>query len=168
MFLKRFLMSVCLVVACALPAAAMAQPFHHGWGGGASDPMPMPMMMLLRHVNLTTDQQTKVHEIMRANFAEARPLMKQLHAIHDQIADKVMSPGTVSESDLKALQSQENQIHQQLDQKMLATALKIRGLLTPAQVAQAADLHTKLKGLRSQMQSLLGDDGATPATNPAE
>jgi Spy/CpxP family protein refolding chaperone len=120
--------------------------------------MPMPMMMLLKQVNLTADQQSQVQQMMEANFAQARPLITQLHSIHDQIADKLLSAGSVSEADLTPLQSQESQIHQQLDQQMLATALKIRGVLTPAQLAQAADLHTKLKSLRSQMQSLLGND----------
>ena len=163
MFMKKFLLTVCLATACAMPVAASAQPFHQGPGGGFGGGMPMPMMMLLRHVNLTADQQTQVHKIMDANFADARPLIKQLHEIHDSIADKLLSAGTVSTAELTPLQTQESSIHQQLDQQMLATALKIRGVLTPAQLAQAADLHTKLKSLRAQMETLMGDDGPPPS-----
>ena len=162
MLVKKFLLTLCLATACAMPVAASAQPFHHGPGEGFGGGMPMPMMMLLRHVNLTADQQTQIHQIMDANFAEARPLIKQLHGIHDSIADKLLNAGTVSTADLTPLQTQESSIHQQLDQQMLATALKIRGVLTPAQLAQAADLHTKLKSLRSQMETLMGDDGPPP------
>jgi len=166
MIMKKFLLSLCLATACAMPVAASAQPFHHGAGGGFGGGMPMPMMMLLRHVNLSADQQTQIHAIMDANFATARPLIKQLHGIHDQIADKLLSSGSVSTADVAPLQTQESSIHQQLDQQMLATALKIRGVLTPAQLAQAADLHSKLKSLRSQMETLMGDDGPPPP--PAE
>jgi Spy/CpxP family protein refolding chaperone len=159
-------LTLCLATACAVPIAVSAQSFHHGWGGGPGG--PMPMLMLLRHVNLTADQQTQVHQIMEANFTTARPLMKQLHSIHDQIADKLLGPGTVSASDLTPLQTQENQVRQQLDQQMLTTALKIRGVLTATQLAQAADLHTKLKSLHSQMEALFNEDGTPPSMPPAE
>ncbi|MGH7841046.1 MAG: periplasmic heavy metal sensor [Candidatus Binataceae bacterium] len=159
MRLKTLLLS--LLLAAAIPAAAFAQPHGHGPGRG----MPMPMMMLLRHVNLTADQRTQVHQMMEANFTQAQPLMTQLHSIHDQIADKLLSPGNVTVADLAPLQQQESQIRQQLDHQMLATALKVRGVLTPAQLAQAADLHGKLKSLRAQFQTLMGDE--PPATDSA-
>jgi len=152
---KTLLLSLC--IAAALPAAAFAQPHGHGPGGFGGS-MPMPMMMLLRHVNLTADQQTQVQQLMEANSTEAQPLMTQLHSIHDQIADKLLSPGSVTATDIAPLQQQASQIHQQLDQDMLATALKIRAVLTPAQLSQASDLHGKLKALRAQFQTLMGDE----------
>jgi Spy/CpxP family protein refolding chaperone len=154
-------LALCLSI--AVPVAASAEPHGHGFGGG---PMPMAMMMLLRHVNLTADQQTQVHQLMDANFAQAAPLMKQLHAIHDQIADKLLGPGTVTATDLAPMQQQASQIHQELDQQMLATALKIRAVLTPAQLAQAADLHAKFKDLRAQMEALIGDEPPSPMGSP--
>ncbi|HVN88415.1 MAG TPA: periplasmic heavy metal sensor [Candidatus Binataceae bacterium] len=165
MLFKKFLMSLCFAAACAIPAAAFAQPFHHGCGEGPGGGH-MPMMMLLRNVNLTADQQAQVHKIMDANFTEARPLMKQLHSIHEQIADKLMGSGNVSEADLTPLQTQENQVRQQLDQQMMATALKIRGVLTPAQLAKASELHTKMKALHAQMEALMGEDGPPPPMGP--
>jgi Spy/CpxP family protein refolding chaperone len=162
MRLKTLVLSFFL--AAAIPAAALAQSCR-GHGGGAiggGGPMPLPMMMMLRHVNLTTDQQSQVHQLMEANFTQAQPLMQQLHSIHDQIADKLLSSGSVSATDITPLQQQESQIHQQLDQQMMATALKIRGVLTPAQLSQAADLHGKLKALRAQYQSLMGDEQPPP------
>jgi Spy/CpxP family protein refolding chaperone len=162
---KTLLLSLC--IAAAIPAAAFAQPHGHGPGGGGG-PMSMPMMMLLRHVNLTADQQTQVHQLMDANFAQAQPLIMQLHSIHDQIADKLLSPGSVTTADLTPLQQQASQINQQLDQDMLATALKIRGVLTPAQLAQASDLHGKLKSLRTQFQTLMGDEPTPPMEGAPE
>jgi Spy/CpxP family protein refolding chaperone len=145
-----------------MPTTALAQKFVFAGPGGGPPPMPlppMPLLMIIRHANLTPDQQKKVHEIMGSSFAQAQPLMKQLHDIHDQIADKLMSTGSVSASDIEPLQQQENQIHQQLDEQMLSAALQIRGLLTPEQLTKAADLHNKLKSLRQQMDALMGDNG---------
>jgi Spy/CpxP family protein refolding chaperone len=108
----------------------------------------MPLMMFIRRANLTQEQRTRVHQIMGSSFTRARPLMKQLYDIHDEIGDKLLSSGTVNASDIEPLQRRENQIHQQLDEQMLSAALQIRGLLTPRQLRQAADLHNKLKSLR--------------------
>jgi periplasmic protein CpxP/Spy len=155
---KTVLLSLCLAAAIPVAAFGSGMGLHMLMMGGPGGGMPMPMMMLLHHVNLSTDQQAQVHQIMDANFTQARPLMQQLHSVHDQIAEKLLTPGTVTTSDLAPLQQQESQIHQQLDQQMLATALKIRGVLSASQLAQAADLHAKLKALRDQMQALLGDD----------
>ena len=159
----KILLTLLLTAMVAAPIAALAQPMGHGPGEGgavvmAAGPLPMPLMMIMRQLNLTPEQQAKVHQIMDANFKQSQPLMKQLHTIHDQMADKLMSTGPVSASDLEPLQQQEAKIHQQLDEKMMATALKIRGLLTPKQLSQAAELHEKLKSLRAQMDALVGSD----------
>jgi Spy/CpxP family protein refolding chaperone len=149
---RRFVLLIVALI--AIPASVSAQPFVAGGG-----PMPMPLMMIIKQLNLTREQQAKVHEIMGSSFTEAQPLMKQLRDIHEQVADKLMSPGAVSSSDLEPLQQQENQIQQQLDQQMLSSALQIRALLTPAQLTRAAGLHSKLKSLRQQMDALMGDHG---------
>ncbi|HLW71620.1 MAG TPA: periplasmic heavy metal sensor [Candidatus Binataceae bacterium] len=156
---KTLLLSLCL--AAAIPAAAFAQPHCHG-PAGFGRTMPMPMMMLLRHVNLSAAQQTQVQQLMEANSTQAQPLMTQLHSIHDQIADKLLSSGSVTATDIAPLQQQASQVHQQLDQDMLATALKIRAVLTPAQLAQASELHGKFKSLRAQFQTLMGDEPPPP------
>jgi Spy/CpxP family protein refolding chaperone len=164
MRLKRWLMAVILAAVCAAPTASLAQPFGHF---GHSGPMPMPLMMVLKQAKLTSDQQTKVHQIMAANFTQSRPLMLQLHKIHDQIADKLLSTAAVTAADIQPLQEQEGKIHQQLDQQMLASALRIRALLTPEQLSRVADLHTKLKALCDQIRALVGNEGApTPGPPP--
>jgi Spy/CpxP family protein refolding chaperone len=156
MHLRKIMLMLSLAI-CAIPALALAQPFALGGPGDA--PLPMPLMMIIKHANLTPDQQAKVHQIMSSSFTQSQPLMKQLRDIHDQIGDKLMSTGAISASDIEPLQQQENQIHQQLDEQMLSAAMQIRGLLTPEQLGQAADLHNKLKSLRQQMDALIGDNG---------
>jgi periplasmic protein CpxP/Spy len=146
-----------LLVLFAIPAVGLAQPFGPGGPGGG--PMPMPLMMLLSRAHLSPDQQKRVHEIMRSSFAQTQPLMKQLDATHNQIADKLLSPGNVTVADIEPLQQRENRIHQQLDQQMLSTALQIRGVLTREQLARVVDLHKKLQSLREQMDALIGENG---------
>jgi Spy/CpxP family protein refolding chaperone len=139
----------------ALPVAASA---HSLGRGGPHD--GRAFMMVLRHANLTADQKTKVHEILAERFKSAEPLRKQLYAVHDQIADKLMGAGALKESDIAPLQAQEEQLRQKLDSHRRATALQIRGMLTPEQLTRTAELHTKFKALRAQMKALAPDDGA--------
>jgi len=150
---RRLLPILCLASTFAVPARTLAQPP----GPGGPGPLPMPLMIVIRQLNLTSDQQDKVHQIMGASFTATQPLMKQLRSVHDQIADLLMSTGTVSASDLAPLQQQESQIHQKLDQQMLSAALQIRALLTPDQLLKASELHKSLKALRTQMDALVGD-----------
>jgi Spy/CpxP family protein refolding chaperone len=164
MQVSRLVAAVILAAICAAPGTGVAQPMQHGGHDGG--PMPMPMMMVFRQAHLTADQQTKVHQIMAANFKQAKPLMQKLHQIQDQIADKLLSAGAVTAADIAPLQQQESSIHQQLDQQMLASALQIRGLLTPEQLSRVADLHTKLKALREQIHALVGEDAPPPPGPP--
>jgi Spy/CpxP family protein refolding chaperone len=154
---KKFSLAAIVLMASMFSAAAASAQMPPGIGGPGGA-MPLPLMMLIRQANLTSDQQAKVHDIMRANFSQAQPLLEQLRSVHDQIADKLMSTGTVGASDLTPLQTQEAQIHQQLDSQMMSTALQIRGLLSADQLARIASLHSQLKSLRSQIDALLGPE----------
>ena len=149
----KLFLCFCLVFA-ALPKPAGAQPAGPNTAGG----LPLPLMLVLRQVNLTPAQQSKLHQIMETSSSQALPLMKQLHAIHEQIADKLLSTDALSATDITPLQQQETAIHQSLDQKMLATALQIRGLLTPEQLAKAADLHKRLKAAMAQIDAIMGGE----------
>jgi hypothetical protein len=42
-------------------------------------------------------------------------------------------------------------------QEGLAVALEVRNLLTPEQLAKAAELHTKMKTLRAEMRGVMED-----------
>ena len=152
----------CLTTLSVCPTSASAQPYGPG-GLGAGAALPLPLLIVLRKIDLDSGQQAKIHQIMQASFKTAQPLLKQLHTVHDQIADKLLSSGAVTASDLAPLQQQENEIHQRLNQEMLSTALQIRGLLNPGQLAKAADLHNQLKSTMAQMDSIIGD---TPPMGP--
>ena len=161
---RKTLIAVLVFAAmCVAPSYALAQfAVMAGPGPGGpvtAGPVPMPLMIAINKAGLSPDQQTKVHQIMQANFTQAEPLMQQLHSVHDQISDKLMSASSVTTADLAPLQQKESEIHQQLDQQMVATAVQIRSVLTADQLAKAADLHSKLKSLRAQMDALVGEGG---------
>ena len=64
-----------------------------------------------------------------------RSLGQQLRSLHGKISDKLLGPGTVTASDLKPLVDKASRIEATLNQSMTDTALSIRNILTPAQIA---------------------------------
>ena len=128
--------------------------------------MPPPLMMTLRAANLTTAQKDQVHKILEASHAQVKPLFKKLHSIHEQIADKLVSTGKVTMSELEPLQKEQSEIRAQLDQQMMETALKVRAVLTPAQLKKVADVNAKLKAIHKQIEALMGPPPSDPPLSP--
>jgi len=131
--------------------------------GGGPPPVPPPLMMALRAANLTDAQKKQVHDIMETSRTNNAPQMQQMHSIRDQIADKLLSTGSVSASDLDPLLAQQATVQQQLDAQMISTAIQIRGVLTADQLSKVAAAHEKLKAIRSQIDAILGPPDAPPA-----
>ena len=146
-----------LPFAAVAPAQAEPGGGHHRHGHQGSD------LGFLAGVSLTDQQKSQIHEILQANGQAIRPIEKQIHALHRQIMDQLASTGAVSAADLSALQQQASQLQDQVAQQRLEAALQIRGLLTQAQLAQAAQVHQQLAMLRSQMRDVLNQGGAAPS-----
>jgi Spy/CpxP family protein refolding chaperone len=141
---------VAALCAALVPLAAIAAPdgagrHHHGGHGPLS---------FLQGVTLTPEQKTQVHQIMQASWTQAKPLMQQLRADHKQIDDLLAGTGTVTEAQLTGIQQQAGQLQQQLASQRLATALQVRALLSPAQLAQAAQTHQQLQSLHQQERAV--------------
>ncbi|HYM04195.1 MAG TPA: periplasmic heavy metal sensor [Stellaceae bacterium] len=143
-----------LPFAAVAPAQAEPSGGHHRHGHQGSD------LGFLAGVSLTDAQKSQVHEILQASWQAIRPIEKQIHALHRQISDQLASTGAVNAADLAALQQQASQLQDQVAQQRLEAALQIRGLLTEAQLAQAAQVHQQLAMLRSQMRDVLNQGGA--------
>ena len=144
-------------------AQEMMGPPPGGPMGGGPPPVPPPLMMALRAANLTAGQKNQVHSIVESSLTSSASQMAQVHSIREQIADKLLSSGTVSASDLAPLLAQQTAIQQQLDNQMISTAIQIRGVLTPDQLSKVADAHAKLKQIHSQIDAILGPPDAPPA-----
>ncbi|HUA35737.1 MAG TPA: periplasmic heavy metal sensor [Candidatus Binataceae bacterium] len=148
-----FAAGLALLVAAPVTAARAFGGFggHGGPGGG-----PPPMMMLLRSANLTSDQQTQVHQILSANRTQIHSLFQQMHGLDEQIATKLLGPGTVSAADFSSLETQKAAIQQQLDALMISTAIQVRNVLTPTQISTMAQTNQKLESLHQQIEALMG------------
>ncbi len=137
--------------------------------GGPPPMMPPmiipPLMMGMRAAHLTPDQQKQVDQILQSNRAQTAPLLHQLHAIHEKIADKLLAPGTVNTSELSSLEREASKLDAQIQQQALNASVQIRAILTPEQVARMAQFHQKMAGLQTQMRNLMSET-APPAPSP--
>lgn len=129
---------------------------------GGPPPVPPPLMMALRAANPTDDQKKQIHDILESARTSTASQMQQMHSIRDQIADKLLSSGTVSATDLTPLLAQQATFQQQLDNQMIATAIQIRGVLTADQLSKVSAAHDKLKQIHSQIDAILGPPDAPP------
>ena len=141
----------------AQPGMGMAGG-HEGMGHMGMHADPSHFMMLLKSANLTPAQHAQVRQILEADHAQMKPVMKQFHELHEQIATRLLSAGPVSASDLSPLTRQAFRLQQQIDQNMIDTALAIRNLLTPEQLNRLAQVHQQLQNLHEQIRSLGGSD----------
>jgi Spy/CpxP family protein refolding chaperone len=125
---------------------------HHAMHGSFSH-----FGMLLKSANLTTAQQAQVHQILEANKAQSKALFLQLKAVREQISAKLLAT-SVTAANLAPLQQQLTHTQQLMNQDMIDTALAIRNVLTPEQVARLAQVHQQLQGLHQQIESLMGPE----------
>ena len=128
-------------------------------------PMIPPMLMMMQAAHLTADQQNQVNQIVQSNHSQTASLIQQLESVHEQIANKLLAPGTVSASDLAPLEEQAAQLDAQIQQQALNASVQIRVLLTPDQVARMAQFHEKMAILQAQMKSLM-DEASSPQAKP--
>jgi hypothetical protein len=173
------LFGVCLV------SAAWAQPVVITGPGGPGDhffistaggPSPMPgmppmiippLMMGLRAAHLSDGQRKQIGKIMQSNAARTAPLVQQLHSLHEQIADKLLAPGTVSATDLTPLETQAAKIDSQIQQQALDASLQIRAILAPDQLARMSSFHKKMAALQAQMKNIMNEASAASPPEPA-
>jgi Spy/CpxP family protein refolding chaperone len=152
---SKFLVAAAFGIMCALPLTAQTASAQgmgqHGMGMHGS-----PFLSLLKSANLTSEQKAQVHQIMQSDAEPLRQLHQQFQALHEQIAQKLLSQGSVSASDLKPLMAQATQLQQQMEENTLDTALSIRSVLTPQQISKLAQVHQQLANMHKQLQNIMG------------
>jgi Spy/CpxP family protein refolding chaperone len=136
-------MALAIATAGLLTAGvAQAQPEHGGWHHDGLE--------ILRGVTLTDAQKTQLHTIMHATWSQMKPIMRQERSIHEQIVTGLLGASAVTQEQLTPLVQQEEQLRSQIDAARLSTALQVRALLTPEQLAKAATVHQQLEALHAQ------------------
>ena len=153
--LSTITLMLAVLLRWAVPAIAQGPGMggprgHHMMGGGFG--MLLPPFML-RKLNLSDDQKTKVREIMEDYHATVQPLFQQLKTTREGTTDKFYAPGDLTLDDLTAQTQQASPLQEQIKNAGLNAALKVRALLTPDQLAQIAQIMTQMRAMRAQMHS---------------
>lgn len=116
----------------------------------------MPLFGLLASAHLTQHQRQQIGRVMRRNGFRSMRIFRRLRMIRERIADKLLAPGKLSQADLIPLERRAEQLQAKMGRNMMQTAISIRNILTPSQLAHVATTHRKLRALRKQIERLLG------------
>jgi len=120
---------------------------------GEGPGLMLPLM--IRHADLTDEQERRVQEILAADRDHLQELLRQLDAANDALAQKLIAPGKVDAAALQPEVERVSRLRQALMERGLKSALAIRAVLTPEQLAKAAAVQTKLRKLQAEMRELL-------------
>lgn len=147
-----------LIVLCHILVGLVAQPtcaqgFPMGpLGAGMmiDGPGVLPPV-IMEKLDLTTDQHTRIYQIMENHRSTFQTLFQQLGAVRAEAADKFFMTGKLSTEDFTAQTQQANHLQGQLRSEGLIMVLEIRNVLTTEQLTKAAALHALLQTLQAQM-----------------
>ena len=123
-----------------------AQPVgsHGAWSHGT------PLRTLLRAVGVTEDQKAQIKAIIAAHRPTLRNLYSQLRAANQTLGDALLST-----SDTTSAVQQINQLRGQLLVETVKMRQEVLGVLSPDQLAKAAQLQEQLRALRAERHNLL-------------
>ena len=113
----------------------------------------MMLPLMLKKLDLTAEQDTQVQNIMATHRDAFKALFTKLEAAHEEMANKFFTPGQLSAADLASQTQVVSQIREQLMNEGLKVALEVREVLTPDQLAKAAQLKDQMQALHAQMRS---------------
>ena len=113
------------------------------------------LSLLLRSANLTPEQEAKVRETLTARRAASRALIDQLRQAQRELADRVFAPGHLEEADLAPQLQRIASLREQLVQENARVALEVRAILTPEQLARAAQVKDRMRELHNEMRQLM-------------
>jgi Spy/CpxP family protein refolding chaperone len=160
-----------LVLVGLFYARAYAQPHFEvgltmGAGIAIGDGPGMMLPLLLKGVDLTAEQETQVREIMAAQRQTLRTHFEQLRTAHEEMANKLLTPGEVKEDDFTPQLQRITQLREQLMREGLTVMLAVRKVLTSEQLAKAVQIKDRMQALHNEMRGLLHEKGA--ASGPEE
>ena len=144
-----------LIVLAGAWALAHAQSPTYMHGPGARGDGGMMLSLLLRSANLTPEQEAKVRETLTARRAASRALIDQLRQAQRELADRVFAPGNLEEADLAPQLQRIASLREQLVQENARVALEVRAILTPEQLARAAQVKNRMRELHNEMRQLM-------------
>ena len=136
-----------------LPAGAEGnapgKPTPSRWGDGLVLGIPLGAL------NLTRDQDKRVSETLSAYRASSATLIRQLRQAQSVLADKLLAPGQLEAAGLEGELRQITRLRTELLELSARTMVDIRNVLTPSQIASAAQVRARITALRAEMRQLL-------------
>ena len=141
--MKRKTITILAVVAILVIGGVFAiaqRAMHKGFGGHGMH--GQGAMMMLRRLDLTSDQQAKVKEIFEANKGTVQPLREQLKANHEKLASL---GGNFDEGQVTAIAKQQGELMSQMIVARQKVKSQIFAILTDDQKAKAAQLQQEIK-----------------------
>ena len=128
-------------------------------GPGGMDGPAMMLPLLLRSANLTDEQEAQVQKIMADRRAQTRALVREMRAGQAALLDKLFAAGDLKVGDLKPELDRLTRAREQLMDHAVTTALDIRKVLTPEQLARTAKIKDRMRALHDQMRDLVEPEG---------
>ena len=152
---RRVLVAV-VILSAAWATPSAAQPPRGGpmRPGGWMDGLGMTLPAILRGVNLTSDQEAQVRQILASHRPTFQALWQQLRTAQESMADRLFGAAAVQSTDFAPSLQQVAQVREQLAQESLKVALEIRAVLTADQLTRAAQIKDRLRALRSEERAL--------------
>jgi len=139
-----------------------------GWPGGDGEHWGhgdrLGFGLFLRQLDLDEGQRGQIKSILSQQRAAAEPLVKQLRSEKATLSSQFFAPGALQASDLAPEVQKLAALQQQLLDQRIQTAVAIRNVLKPAQLAHAAQLKAEIDALHQQMHNLL----APPASSTSQ
>ena len=147
------------IIAASLLAGLLGPPglAAQGFSGDARSSLASgrTLPILLRSANLTPEQRAQVQAILASRRAGIRALIRDVQHAQDELADKLLTPGSLQVSDVQPQLSKIGKLRDRLLHDSAQVTLEIRALLTPEQISRAGLVKDKLRQLRSEVHQLL-------------
>jgi Spy/CpxP family protein refolding chaperone len=154
----RRLLMITILTASLSAATVGAQPMGPMRGGAGFGPEPgMMLPMLIRKVGLSDTQRQQVRTILNGHRPRFQTLFPQLRDAQQALESRLVSTDPVKAEDLAPQIQRVADVRKQILQEGVAVAIEVRGILTPEQLARAAEMHTQMGALRDQMHKLVGE-----------
>ena len=148
------ILAVAAILVIGVAFAIAQRSMHKGFGGHGMRGKQVVMMML-RRLDLTSDQQAKVKEIFEANKGTVQPLREQLKANHEKLA---ALGGNFDEGQVTAIAKEQGELMSQMVVARQKVKAEIFAILTDEQKAKAQQLGQEMKQhFRDRMKGLRGD-----------
>src|SRR5207247_10235148 len=115
----------------------------------------MRLQLLLPGASVPDEQEAQVPKSMAGRRTQTRALVREMRAGQAALLDKLFGAGDLKANDLKPELDRLTRARAQLMDHAVTTALDIRKVLTPEQLARTAKIKDRMRVLHDQMRELV-------------